>query len=134
MSFVCRTDGRGYWSKKAAAVTVEKLAITYLNHNGLVDSDFGELRAYFDVKTWDVGSLGLIYTDKRWIKEFRESLIRGGFSELAAAAVDYSEQGMQGVHYVSMDIGREFIAEIDPFLRFADGKSPLDVKVELDLS
>lgn len=132
MRFVCHTDASGYWSKQVKAVTVSKLAITYLSESGLVDSDFGELRAYFDTKTWDVGTDGLIYTDKLWLKEFRDALKAQGFSDSAVEAVNYSEQGMQGVHYVSMDIDREFIAEVEPFLRFTDGKNPLSIDIELN--
>lgn len=132
MRFVCHTDASGYWSKQVKAVTVSKLAITYLSESGLVDSDFGELRAYFDTKTWDVGTDGLIYTDKLWLKEFRAALMAAGFSESAVNDVEYSEQGMQGVHYVSLDIERAFIAEVEPFLRFANGKTPLGIKIELN--
>lgn len=132
MKFVCHADASGNWSNQVKAVTVSKLAITYLSESGLVDSDFGELRAYFDTKTWDVGTDGLIYTDKLWLKEFRAALMTAGFSEAAVNDVEYSEQGMQGVHYVSLDIGRAFIAEVEPFLRFAAGKAPLDIKIELN--
>ena len=62
---------------------------------------------------------GLIYSDPQWIKEFRLLLKAHGFSYAAAENVDYSEKGMQGVNYVSLDAGRTFIFECtEPLLKF----------------
>lgn len=96
------TDGRGYWSRTKAAVHVTKLALSYVNDEG----DFGELRVYFDRKTWDVNKNGLIYTDNQFLKELRKFLNEIG---LKGADVDYSEQGMQGDDYVSCDVGGKFV-------------------------
>jgi len=48
---------------------------------------------------------GLIYTDKQFIKDLREFLDAHG---LPGKDVCYSEQGMQGDDYVSLDAGTEF--------------------------
>jgi hypothetical protein len=69
------------------------------------DRIFGELRVYFDIDTWDVDKLGLIYTDRQFEKELREFLNQQG---LPGKDVSYSEQGMQGDDYVSLDAGTEF--------------------------
>lgn len=99
---VLNTDGSGYWSREAKAVKCERIAISYCNE----DMDFGELRVYFDTDTWNVNSDGLIYTDKQFIEELKEAL---EYSALNASDVSYSEQGMQGNNYVSLDVGKEFI-------------------------
>lgn len=100
-------DGMGYWSRKPfRRVHVSKINISYIND----EENFGELRATFD-KGWKVTDDGLIYTDACWIKDFRDGLVALGFSREAADNVDYSEQGMQGDDYVSMDVGKKFLDE-----------------------
>jgi hypothetical protein len=74
---------------------------------GLQEEDsWGELRVYFS--GWDAKD-GLIYTDPQWLMELRQYLREDGFSEEAVLALDYSEQGMQGDDYVSLDTKRDFI-------------------------
>jgi N-dimethylarginine dimethylaminohydrolase len=96
------TAGDGYWSNKAKAVEVTRLVLTYTND----ELDFGELCVYFNTATWDVDKDGLIYTDSLFKEELRELLGDLGFD---ASDVDYSEQGMQGDNYVSLDVGECFI-------------------------
>jgi hypothetical protein len=50
----------------------------------------------------------LIYTDKLWLREFKAGLRDTGLSIKATQNVGYSEQGMQGNDYVSMDVGPTF--------------------------
>ena len=97
------TDGGRLWSDIVRPVTVTRPVMPYINS----EQDFAELRAYFDTKTWDVDRDGLIYTDRTWIREFRSQLELWSFP---SSDVDYSEQGMQGDDYVSMDCGIEFIS------------------------
>lgn len=104
VNIIASTDGSGLWSNHIAAVEITDLYISYIDD----DEDFGELRAYFSTDNWSVRNHGLIYTDKKWMKEFREALMKLGFSKEAVEDVDYSEQGMQGRDYVSMDIGDKF--------------------------
>jgi len=95
------TDGSGYWSDVSKAVRITKLEL-------ITDSDleFGELRVYFDTNTWDVDNDGLIYSDNMFIHDLRVLLVR---MKLAGTDVGYSEQGMQGDDYVSLDAGPKFI-------------------------
>lgn len=99
---ILSTDGCGYWSEVARDVRVTGINLAYLND----EQDFGELRVYFDVKTWDVNTDGLIYTDRRFERDLVELLTRMG---LDSRDVGYSEQGMQGNNYVSLDVGAKFI-------------------------
>jgi hypothetical protein len=96
------TNGNGYWSTTKAAVEITGLQLSYLND----EMDFGELRVRFNTNTWDVNKLGLIYTDKQFMRELKELLTNLGFD---ASDVSYSEQGMQGDAYVSCDVGECFI-------------------------
>ena len=104
INFNCtlETAGDGYWSNKAKAVKVTGITVPYIND----EHDFGELKVYFNTDTWDVEKHGLIYTDSLFLDELRAKLNEAG---LAGDDVDYSEQGMQGEDYVSLDVGEEFL-------------------------
>ena len=95
------TGGGGYWSNTKTAVEITALQLAYTND----ELDFGELRVYFNTKTW-AWQDGLIYTDKQFMRELKELLTAKGFD---ASDVSYSEQGMQGDTYVSCDVGQCFI-------------------------
>ena len=96
------TNGKGYWSRTVAAVEITHLQLAYIND----ELDFGELRVYFNTKTWDVNKQGLIYTDKQFMRELKELLVQKDFD---TSDLSYSEQGMQGDTYVSCDVGECFI-------------------------
>jgi len=96
------TAGDGYWSDVAKAVEITGLQLSYTND----ELDFGELCVYFNTKTWDVNKDGLIYTDSLFLEDLCLMLDNLGFD---ASDVSYSEQGMQGDNYVSLDVGECFI-------------------------
>jgi hypothetical protein len=50
-----------------------------------------------------------------------------GFSVQALADIDYSEAGMQGNNYVSMDVGGDFIRECEALYRFAVNKEAINI-------
>lgn len=102
---VFNTCGDGYWSAIAMAVEITDMRLAYVND----ERDFGELRVYFNTKTWNVDANGLIYTDSLFLDELRDFLITQELSD----DVDYSEQGMQGDNYVSLDVGESFIKAWD---------------------
>ena len=107
------TDGNGLWSDKKANVEITHIEVhEYSEPNDDFDDvePFGELRAYFDPNEWNVKEDGYIYTDKTWLKSYRQCLLKNGIDELAVADIEYSEKGMQEVNYVSLDIGHVFIA------------------------
>lgn len=101
------TDGSGFWSNVQARVRLTQLTVPCVNE----DEDFGELRVYFDTATWDISKQGLIYTDEFFMTSVRDRLVQLGFKRAAADDVEYSEQGMQGVDYVSLDVGKAFLDE-----------------------
>ena len=116
------TDGNGLWSDKAKAVQVLRVELAYSND----ERDFGELRAYFNTKTWNCDTDGLIYTDKIWIDEFRALMRSLGFTRTAVNAISYSEQGMQGDNYVSMDVDADFMREVEPMYRWTINKEAIN--------
>jgi hypothetical protein len=105
MNVVLNTGGGGYWSNTKTAVRITDIKLGIGTQWDDEDRIFGELRVYFDIDTWDVNKLGLIYTDRQFEKELREFLNQQG---LPGKDVSYSEQGMQGDDYVSCDAGTEF--------------------------
>ena len=106
MQTIFSTVGDGYWSNVAKPVQITDMRVAYVND----EKDFGELRVYFNTKFWDVEQDGLIYTDSNFLAELRKFL---NSHKLAGADVDYSEQGMQGSNYVSLDVGEEFLTAWD---------------------
>ena len=98
---ILSTAGDGLWSGVARSVKVTHIEVPYVND----ERTFGELRVYFDTDTWNIHRDGLIYTDGQFLDELRGALADEGLM----GTVDYSEQGMQGEDYVSLDVGENFI-------------------------
>lgn len=100
MQAILNTDGMGYWSDVAKAVAITEIQVSVFDET----REFGEMRVYFDENTWDVEEDGLIYTDDLFLNMLNEHLASYGLP-----AVEYSEQGMQGDDYVSLDVEADFI-------------------------
>ena len=96
-----KTNGKGFWTSVAKSVKITGLNLRH-------DEEFvwGELQVMFSEKSWDVDRYGYIYTDDLFLKQLRKYLISIG---LDSSDVNYSEQGMQGDNYVSLDAGPNFI-------------------------
>jgi hypothetical protein len=122
VNFRTWTDGGGLWSATEKFVTVNRVRLAYLDDDG----DFGELRAYFDPQEWDTDNDGLIYTDRAWMSSFLSCMATLGFSVQALADIGYSEAGMQGDAYVSMDVGADFIRECEALYRFTINKEAVN--------
>ena len=99
---IFNTAGDGYWSNVAKAVEITDMRVTYIND----EQDFGELCVYFNTDTWDVNTHGLIYTDSL----FKQDLMKFVTEHGLVVDLCYSEQGMQGDNYVSLDVGADFLA------------------------
>ena len=100
------TDGTGYWSRAQKTVQIVDMRVPYIND----ERTFGELRVYFNTEDWDVNVDGLIYTDRQFERELQAFLDAQG---LQGQDVSYSEQGMQGDNFVSLDVGKKFLAAWD---------------------
>jgi len=96
------TSGTGLWSTACKSVRATNIAVAYVND----ERDFGELCVYFDTESWNTDKDGLIYTDARFLAELTTVLAQAGF---AVSDIGYSEQGMQGDDYVSLDVGKAFL-------------------------
>ena len=101
MKPVLHTDGRGLWSRCKSDVAITKLSVPYVDD----DFSFGELRVYFDTRMWDTDRDGLIYTDRLFLSELKAFIMTLGLD----TDINYSEQGMQGDDYVSLDVGADFL-------------------------
>lgn len=93
------------WSRRVTPVRITRLELAYVANDGR----FGELRAHFDPATWDTGDDNLIYTDRTWMSAFQVLLEGLNFPREVTWGVNYSEAGMQGNDYVSMDVGVVFL-------------------------
>lgn len=98
---VFTTSGDGYWSEAVKNVRITDMQLGYVNEEG----DFGELRVYFNTDDWDVNTDGLIYTDAGFYTDLQQFIKQHGL----VVDLCYSEQGMQGDDYVSLDVGKEFL-------------------------
>lgn len=115
VNFVTKTDGSGYWSKAAKTVRINRVQLAYVSG----DHDHGELRVYFDTRDWDVNRDGLIYSDMMWKHTFLTCMeSHFGFGPDAILDVSYTEQGMQGRDFVSLDVGQNFLIECNALYRF----------------
>jgi hypothetical protein len=105
--FIMETDGSGLWTAKAKDVKATRIELDYDNDPGPeFDHLWGELRVYFDTDTWDTNLDGLIYTDEQFLDDLKGCL---EVMKLNDSDIEYSEAGMQGIDYVSLDVGEEFI-------------------------
>lgn len=123
VSWSLNTSGDGLWSSAQKQVKIIRVWLNYVDDE---DSSFGELCAQFDLKTWNVDKDGLIYTDRCWMSEFRALMKSLGFSPAAVEDISYSEQGMQGHNYVSMDVGVDFLREVEPMYRWLVNKETVN--------
>ena len=99
---VLHTAGDGYWSNVAKAVRITDMRMGYISD----EKDFGELCVYFHTADWDDEKDGLIYTDSLFVEELNAFLFAHDLGDAS-----YSEQGMQGDNYVSLDVDADFIAK-----------------------
>ena len=99
---IFNTSGDGYWSNVAKPVEIVDMRINYVSD----EQDFGELCVYFNTDTWNVNTDGLIYTDGQFKQDLMQFVTQHGL----VVDLCYSEQGMQGDNYVSLDVGADFLA------------------------
>jgi len=99
-----KVGGAGLWSTaKPTDVQITEWSVTWIS----ITADYGEVNVHFNTQDWRPDRDGLIYTDPEFLQGinqyFRDLL------GLDQDCVNYTEQGMQGDNYVSMEFYREFI-------------------------
>jgi hypothetical protein len=119
---VLKTSGDGYWSNVAKDVRLVGIDLSYIND----EETFGELRVYFDTTSWNVNEDGLIYTDRLFLDLLGGELLGAGLNSID---VQYSEQGMQGDNYVSLDVGPVFLNSFKD-IAIEDYQKVLDIFAE----
>lgn len=98
IDILASTNGTGLWAD-GAIKQVRIIGFTVRTRSD--GSECHELRAHFAPDTWSTDADGLVYTDRGWLDEFNKACDALGFTE---GTCDFSEQGMQGDDYVSLDI------------------------------
>jgi hypothetical protein len=114
-----QTNGSGWWTSIIKEVECVSLLLDVTRHD---DDCWGEVQVFFNPATWDVNHDGLIYTDEAFLKNFYWFLwTHFTFNSLILTEkhLSYSEQGMQGIDYVSLNCSKEFINE---FLEKVNGE------------
>ncbi len=117
---LCMTRGDGFWSSDKRTVATSKIEMEV----GEAYVDLWKyrvclpvyFRAFFPKRSWDTDKYGLIYTDSLWIKDFREQF-KTRFPAMAwlAGKIDYTEQGMQGDNFVSLNAHLDSMGQIKRF-------------------
>jgi len=91
---LAKTSGNGLWSK-----TIKEVPILSIEFN----DKYKEVRVFFDSSIWDVKKDGLIYTDTNFLIDVI-NLIKTYYPSFKFAdKLDYTEAGMQGNDYVSLE-------------------------------
>lgn len=99
-----KTNGTSIWSSRKDNHVISILESCVCNH---------ELRLYFTKKSWGNTEIyGLIYTDRQFEKEVQQFVSKITKSKVGDKQLGYSEQGMQGDDYVSMDIDDMTLARL----------------------
>lgn len=105
------TSGTGMWSsKKWHPVLVKKLSLHCYVDSPDDQPDFGELRVYFDKRTWNESTDGLIYLDPGFLRNLKAFVKNSHCGKGSSIGIGYSEYMMQGDDYVSLDVDAGFIA------------------------
>lgn len=89
-----RTSGTGLWSTRETKVRIVKLEF---------DNEFDKLDAYFSPESWNTAKDGLIYSDPRFLVDLASYLFTY-FPGTDWSRLEYTEQGMQGREYVSLEL------------------------------
>jgi len=103
VDFTLYTTGKGLWSLAKRPVKVHRLEV--IDHSEY-SFDGAELRVHFTRKSWDRSRYGLIYTDPGFLNDLKAAL-RARFG--LVSNIGYSEHGMQGTAFVSLDVSPTFI-------------------------
>jgi len=90
------TSGDGFWSKVSKTVTVTKIEFD-------PEDEFQSVNIFFDTSTWDVKQDGLIYTDIGF-EAAVTAFLYTNWPGVDWSRLRYTEQGMQGRDYVSMEL------------------------------
>lgn len=92
---ILNTNGQGYWSDEKRKIRCTALEIECMQEL----DDYFTYRLIFNEKDWNIHKHGLIYTDALFLKELKKELKDRNYN---GSKLDYTEQGMQGKNYVSI--------------------------------
>lgn len=92
-NFTASTSGKGLWTIQKKSIKIKRINIESSKEDSMY------IEVFFSEKDWNTTKDGLIYTDIKWLREFRQGLKD---QKIPTAGIDYTEQGMQGRDYVSL--------------------------------
>lgn len=102
------TCGTGLWTSEKKLVEIEQLGYRVIEGYGKDNTFYLMLNVFFNTRRWNIERHGLIYTDPRWLRHFNSELRRVFPKTLGKIRFDYTEQGMQGNNYVSLEGCKRF--------------------------
>jgi hypothetical protein len=98
---ICSTSG-GLWSSEKRNVGIKRIEICYTDE----ELEYGIIKTFFKKSDWNPEKHGHIYTDRKWLADFRKLCNSIG---LPGRDVEYTEWGLQGNDYVSLGVGKKFL-------------------------
>lgn len=102
LNFTCTTTNGLYHATKGKKIRIVGISVDYDEN----EPNEALVNVYFDKKTWDVEKDGYVYSDMGFLKELKASLIGQGLPKDATEKLTYTEAGMQGDNWISLEFGR----------------------------
>ncbi|MDY0215251.1 MAG: hypothetical protein RBS24_07060 [Bacilli bacterium] len=119
VNWAIQTGGDGLWSSRSTIVEVTQISINWVG-DGVV-----EVNLTFDPNTWNTERDGLIYTDQCFLIGAHEKIAK--LLPGVSFALDYTEEGMQGDDYVSLESH-----DISPYENVFAAISPEEIIAEME--
>lgn len=119
VNWAIQTGGDGLWSTRSTVIEITQLSINWVG-NGLV-----EVNLTFDTNTWNTERDGLIYTDNLFLIGVHEKMAK--LLPGVNFALGYTEEGMQGEDYVSLES-----YDISPYENIFSAMNPEEITAEME--
>lgn len=125
------TDGRtSYWSNydALAEAGIQEIAVSADIHGFRIDdTPYLQIQAFFDLTIYDTDKFGPVYGDTTFEAAFSAHVARVLKAPGSLPQIHYTEAGMQGDDFVSLEVGRpwmEFLVGLSAHERLALSQSP----------
>ena len=119
VNWAIQTGGDGLWSSRSTIVEVTQISINWVG-DGVV-----EVNLTFDPNTWNTERDGLIYTDNLFLIGAHEKIAK--LLPGVNFALGYTEEGMQGEDYVSLES-----YDISPYENAFAAMKPEEIIAEME--
>ena len=119
VQWAIQTGGDGLWSTRSTIVEVTSITIKWVGDNVV------EVNLTFDPNTWNTERDGLVYTDNLFLIGVHEKMAK--LLPGVSFALDYTEEGMQGEDYVSLESH-----DISPYENAFAAMKPEEIIAEME--